>query len=446
MAYTCQHHILCFKSSSHANQVNFRKFTDQQRATAAGKKRATDAESGELFPAPLVLPDDELSCDARCPPQSLRSWVRLNGRNEVTRRRNLLYIVGPPTSSKDIDYVRDWTIPQGHDKEKEANLAKPRTSDVVDYLAAFYHGMEVRILPPESLHFAAWENEKGRKSTTKPRYVGLNTATESIGIRVRPSPDNVFQGQLDLNDLLDVAISILPDDAYALLMLVEHDLFEDDDDDFCCGRAYGGSRVAVVSMARYNPCLDASQNVERQHAWPSSHCEAYMQSCCEVQSESSEASSKRALQQVPASSTDQPYHVNTPLQAAVTVHKTLSQSNLSGLWFSRVCQTVSHELGHSFGMDHCVYYACVMQGTSCLAEDVRQPPYLCPVDLAKLLRATSANEKERYEALLSFCGNHAIVPMFAALRAWLACMLENLDGLSKGRESVKGSEHEPIEL
>ncbi len=51
-------------------------------------------------------------------------------------------------------------------------------------------------------------------------------------------------------------------------------------------------------------------------------------------------------------------------------------------------------------MDHDVYYARVMQGTTSLAEDVRQPPYLCPADLAKVLRATMANEKERWEAML----------------------------------------------
>jgi archaemetzincin len=37
--------------------------------------------------------------------------------------------------------------------------------------------------------------------------------------------------QLNLNDLLDAAIEILPADAYALIMLVEHDMFEDEDDE-----------------------------------------------------------------------------------------------------------------------------------------------------------------------------------------------------------------------
>ena len=71
----------------------------------------------------------------------------------------------------------------------------------------------------------------------------LNTpkASSCIGLLSRATPKGNFTHQLNLNDLLDAAIDILPDDAYALLMMVEHDMFEDEDDDFVCGRAYGGS-------------------------------------------------------------------------------------------------------------------------------------------------------------------------------------------------------------
>lgn len=189
----------------------------------------------------------------------------------------------------------------------------------------------------------------------------------------------------------------------------------------CAGRAYGGSRVAVVSTARYNPSLDARQDVEREHAWPASHCDAYMRDCCETPSETKKAKPD-------CTGSDQ-----TPLQAAVSAHAALptpqTPAQLSSLWLSRVCQTASHELGHCFGMDHCVYYACVMQGTSSLAEDVRQPPYLCPVDLAKMLRATGANERRRYEALLTFCGQHedGSAGWFKALQAWISGRLGELE-------------------
>ena len=178
-------------------------------------------------------------------------------------------------------------------------------------------------------------------------------------------------------------------------------------------------------MARYNPCLDASQNVEREHAWPASHCEAYIQRCCEKSTKRKAKVSGKTAQQATMirEKLSSDATANTPLQAAVTAHKAITSAELPGLWLSRVCQTSSHELGHCFGVGHCVYYACAMQSTSSLAEDVRQPPYLCPIDLVKILRALGADEIERYEALLSFCAGHAHIPMFAAFDAWLKARL-----------------------
>ena len=88
------------------------------------------------------------------------------------------------------------------------------------------------------------------------------------------------------------------------------------------------------------------------------------------------------------------------------------------------------ELGHCFGMDHCVFYACNLQGTSGLEEDFRCPPYLCPICEAKLgyaVRERRNNageqweyEKERMEALRDFCrrsGREKAV-MWRALGAW----------------------------
>ena len=205
--------------------------------------------------------------------------------------------------------------------------------------------------------------------------------------------------------------------------------------------------MAVVSTTRYNPRLDDGQDIEREHAWPASHCDAYMRERCGAPSKTKKAKPDSSMSH------------QTPLQAAVLAHTALptphTSSQLSYLWLSRVCQTASHELGHCFGIDHCVYYACVMQATASLAEDVRQPPYLCPVDLAKMLRATGADERERYEALLAFCGRHegGDAGWFKALQAWILGRLRELKGKDESMESSKsaskgkaGSINVPIEL
>ena len=357
----------------------------------------------------------------------------------------MIYVAGQPGTAADVGFVGDWKYLATDQTDTSVNAAAPPSHrDVADYLRAFYHGMQLKILPAETFVFTSWEDERPKSrrkaKSANPGLIGLATSIEKIGIRTRPCPDKVFQ-QLNLNDLLDAAISALPDDAYALLMIVNHDMYEDEDDDFCCGRAYGGSRVAVVSTARYNPILDEEHNVEREHAWPASHCRTYIRECCGAGSGPTRPAGNKTRKINSVMRLDDNTPSPSPLRAAVSISRDLVSSSaaqqkeptwLSNLWLSRVCQTASHELGHCFGIGHCVYYACVMQGTASLAEDVRQPPYLCPVDLAKLLRATGADEKERYEVILRFCEGQQETPMFAALGAWVG---RRIGELGRGESS-----------
>ena len=105
------------------------------------------------------------------------------------------------------------------------------------------------------------------------------------------------------------------------------------------------------------------------------------------------------------------------------------------LWFSRLARTVSHELGHCLGIAHRTYYACNMQGTAGMKEDVRQPPYLCPVCEAKVGHAISGElqkggeiereewAKQRCEALRAFCVRlkdaDQTSAMWRGLEAWV---------------------------
>ena len=362
----------------------------------------------------------------------------------MTKERGVLYLVAPPRIGEGLELLGEWCVARtgkgGKGKEKEG-LKGVEMEDVRRYLEAFYHGMEVKMLDGPGLEFPSDANDefplpapsktkgKGKpknppaKETKAPKTLWLKTgtSTELIGIRTRPTPKNPYPHQLNLNDLLDAAIEILPDDAYALLMLVDHDIYEDDDDDFACGRAYGGSRVAVVSTARYNPVLDPEvEGLEREHAWPASHCGVYVNRCNDAEAEGVATKKKKQLRDGPV------YKALEAHQALPSLDEKPSVKVLEGLWLSRVCRTASHELGHCLGIDHCVYYACAMQGTASLAEDARQPPYLCPVDLAKVLRAMGADENERYAALERFCVERKEVKFFAAFGGWVRCRLEEI--------------------
>jgi archaemetzincin len=50
----------------------------------------------------------------------------------------------------------------------------------------------------------------------------------------------------------------------------------------------------------------------------------------------------------------------------------------------RSCKVLAHESGHMFGIEHCVWYQCLMNGSSHLAEADARPLHLCLVDLRKL--------------------------------------------------------------
>jgi archaemetzincin len=447
----CPHHELQVEVSSHATKAGFRRPDLRKRiaaTTPSGRYQPTaknknaggeepedkegnkrdEEESAFTFPAPLVLPEDDLALDPKYPSQSLRSWLQLKERNRVTDQRKTIYIATVDAIADELSVMRSWTTPVFNDQHvsrgrcqlpAESSIESPKLQDLQDYLAAFYHGLPIKEFD-QPFKFVAWGNRSDK--TTAPSYIGLQSGDFCYSIRTRPCPDGQFKRQLNLNDMLDAAIHLLPAEAYAFLLLVKYDLYEDHDDDFCCGRAYGGSRVAIVSSARYHPALDEVCSIDRGHMWPASHCAAYIDFLSDAP-----VKRKKVVEE------GRPVGSGTPMRAAVdaTIHPdSLAQSNnnLYGLWLSRLARTTSHELGHCFGMDHCVYYACIMQGTAGMAEDVRQPPFLCPVCLKKLARAVlecrldSGEDqylRRRDMALRQFCKEWASVGMFAGFGAWL---------------------------
>jgi predicted Zn-dependent protease len=61
------------------------------------------------------------------------------------------------------------------------------------------------------------------------------------------------------------------------------------------------------------------------------------------------------------------------------------QTKDEALFTRRSLKLLAHESGHILSIEHCVTYACVMQGANNLREDDRHPMHLCPIDLKKVL-------------------------------------------------------------
>ncbi|MHC4818582.1 MAG: archaemetzincin, partial [Planctomycetota bacterium] len=88
----------------------------------------------------------------------------------------------------------------------------------------------------------------------------------------------------------------------------------------------------------------------------------------------------------------------------------------------RACKVVVHEAGHAFGLEHCIYFQCNMNGSNSLEETDRQPLRLCPVCLKKLQWNRGFDVARRYDRLLAFFKKHGLAPE----ARWTAARLARL--------------------
>src|SRR5262245_9408549 len=72
------------------------------------------------------------------------------------------------------------------------------------------------------------------------------------------------------------------------------------------------------------------------------------------------------------------------------------------LLLRRSLKVLTHETGHIFGLAHCVYFRCVMNGSNHLQESDRRPLHLCPVCLRKLQFSVGFDVVKRYQDLARF--------------------------------------------
>eukprot|EP00056_Hartaetosiga_gracilis_P004674 m.77206 g.77206 ORF g.77206 m.77206 type:complete len:437 (-) comp11906_c0_seq1:1104-2414(-) len=138
----------------------------------------------------------------------------------------------------------------------------------------------------------------------------------------------VKDAQFSLNDLIDAVLYDMPDDCFCRMGIASVDMFEEEDDEFCMGRAYGASHGGVIGVCRYSPSL-------------------------------------------------------------LPPYKEFGEAVMSRsqLFTSRVAKTVVHEIGHCFMLDHCTAHRCLMNGSGSLKEDISIPSFFCPHDLRKIAHA-----------------------------------------------------------
>jgi len=141
--------------------------------------------------------------------------------------------------------------------------------------------------------------------------------------------------QILTGDVLDFLKSHIPTDAFCILAITMEDLYPEPSWNFVFGQASVRERVGVYSFARYDPAFYGE--------------------------------------------------ARTP--------------GYEALLLRRSCKVLAHETGHMFGLAHCTYFSCLMNGSNHLAEADRRPLHLCPVCLRKLQWSIGFDVLKRYSAL-----------------------------------------------
>jgi len=144
--------------------------------------------------------------------------------------------------------------------------------------------------------------------------------------------------QILTSDILAILKKILPADAFCVLAITMEDLYPEPSWNFVFGQASLRERVGVYSFARYDPAFYGEKR----------------------------------------------------------------EKDYEEILLRRSCKVLAHETGHMFGLEHCIYFKCILNGSNHLQESDSRPMHLCPVCLRKLQYSIGFDVVERYVKLFHF--------------------------------------------
>jgi archaemetzincin len=144
--------------------------------------------------------------------------------------------------------------------------------------------------------------------------------------------------QILTTDVLAILKKNVPSDAFCVLAITMDDLYPEPSWNFVFGQASLSERVGVYSFARYDPAFYGEKRGK----------------------------------------------------------------DYEKVLLRRSCKVLVHETAHMFGLQHCIYFRCVLNGSNHLKESDSRPVHLCPVCLRKLQYSVGFDVVTRYRNLLSF--------------------------------------------
>uniref|UniRef100_A0A7S2FTY4 Archaemetzincin-2 n=1 Tax=Florenciella parvula TaxID=236787 RepID=A0A7S2FTY4_9STRA len=187
--------------------------------------------------------------------------------------------------------------------------------------------------------------------------VGSTSAGKQLSLKRVSSRENEFGApQYLLSDLMDLVRRPKGYHYYCRLGITLEDIYPGEDWNYVFGQADVMERVGVFSFARHSPLF-----YDGVHA-----------------------------------------------TEALDPETRLLSDARQAKWLRNCLHTMTHEIGHMFGIRHCIYYHCLLNGSNG-PHDSAGSTFMCPVDLRKLLHALSTVPRnkgehpcalERYRAML----------------------------------------------
>ena len=264
--------------------------------------------------------------------------------------------------------------------------AMPPLEELASFASAYFGGARVRVL--ESAKVALEDASAGRVGAFASRSKGKIKLPAALGggegaLSLRRGARGRVSLHVDplLGELARGLERSGLSTCFALVgVCTEIDLHSHPTDLFVAGMAAGGSGVACFSFSRYHPHLRMSPEHWDDYGYAA-------KAASDVYYPDSKAARRRL-----ALGDDVP-----------------SYDSLSGaskrLFKLRAAKLLTHEILHLYGVDHCVNYRCLMQGTGHLREDFAAPVHLCPVDLRKLAWRNQFDVQRRHVALAAVLGS-----------------------------------------
>ncbi|KAG5749313.1 hypothetical protein H9Q69_013350 [Fusarium xylarioides] len=430
MSDSCNHQTVYVNCSSAAADAGFVRPSPEERTLAMSKTgrlargtylaREDAVDDEHTFPGPLVLPQDHITENPSEQGQSCKDWFAMQTtqqRCEAISTRNRIYLYNPPSLKHLSEEMQSWMnpiLPQGIAPGPERwTWTLKEYRQLIVYLRAFFTTMHISQCSLGTTHFVPIQGRKRVHFADAPKtsVVGFTVSEdgEAFEIRHRPSPDGLSRMQLNVSDLKTALLQNKAQAAHSVVMVVNHDLYEDEEEEYITERVWVADGVAIISAFRHNPSFDGLADIDGVHRWPASHCQAYVDQRLTVLNNTKDSTTRNH----PFKAYGKPSGdsaLGLAIQAANQAGQPSSMEDLSNLWFARVLFAVSRG---------------------------------APVSQRGIEREKAWVE-EHYAELKKFCSRWNKIPQFAAFEAWLGKRLEDRKGNGDAGETAGPSNKEAL--